>query len=95
MAIFRERANGNVVDLLDMTYEQLVKAATSHYDAGRDELRRAGRYKLLAIEMQAGQRVRDRWTAEEIAQTWEQVDIKFGYRRAPEAIGATTGDTNS
>ena len=78
---------GRPRNLLDMTYEQVIAAAQDRYDAGRDNLRRAALYKMLAEEMQTGQRVRDRWTDEEIARMYDQVDIKFGYRRV-EALAA-------
>ena len=82
LSIFRDHDRlGRTRNLLDMTREQLVTAAVDHYDTGRDRLRRAGLYKLLAQDMDHGQRVGEVWTEQQIAQTWAEVDIKFGYRR--------------
>lgn len=92
LQIFEHDRTGRARNLLDMTYEQVIAAAQERYDQGRESLRRAALYKLIAQDMHAGQRVKDRWTDEEIDRLYDQVDIRFGYRRV-ESLAAGKDQT--
>jgi len=86
-AIFRDHdATGKVVNLMEMSYEQLIGSALRHYDNGVRDLRRAGLYKLLAEQMVPGQVVAERFSRKDIEGMWDRLEIKFGYRVKPEAI---------
>lgn len=62
----RDPATGAHVRLVDMTREQLLAAAGSREERAKTERRRADFDRALAARLRDGQRVRERWTTDEI-----------------------------
>lgn len=63
-----EHVDNHHVRLLDMTREELLIAATERIARGEAELHLANLWRTLAEDLEGGQRVRERFTAEEIEQ---------------------------
>ncbi len=73
-ARWMEHANGRHVNFMEMEKRDLVDAAAERERRAETELKVARFERRLAGPMKDGERVKDRYTPEQLAQLWEDVE---------------------